>query len=322
VSLILSLIAVLSGFIILVWGADRFVNGAAATARNLGVSPMIIGLTVVGFGTSAPELLVSGMAAWAGNPGLSIGNALGSNIANIGLILGTTALIVPLTVQSETLKRELPILLITMLATLSLMLDGNLSRIDGFLLLGGLLAMLVGVVILGRKSRREDPLESEFEAEIPARMSMKWAIIWLIIGLVCLLGSSRLLVWGAVNIAHALGVSDLVIGLTVVAIGTSLPELAASIMSALKNEHDIAIGNVIGSNMFNLLGVLGLPGVIHPGEFDPEALLRDFPVMIGLSLILFATAYAWNGPGRIRRLEGAILLACFVSYQFWLYFSN
>ncbi len=321
-SLILSLIAVLSGFIILVWGADRFVNGAAATARNLGVSPMIIGLTVVGFGTSAPELLVSGMAAWAGNPGLSIGNALGSNIANIGLILGTTALIVPLTVQSETLKRELPILLITMLATLSLMLDGNLSRIDGFLLLGGLLAMLVGVVILGRKSRREDPLESEFEAEIPARMSMKWAIIWLIIGLVCLLGSSRLLVWGAVNIAHALGVSDLVIGLTVVAIGTSLPELAASIMSALKNEHDIAIGNVIGSNMFNLLGVLGLPGVIHPGEFDPEALLRDFPVMIGLSLILFATAYAWNGPGRIRRLEGAILLACFVSYQFWLYFSN
>jgi cation:H+ antiporter len=320
--LILSLIAVLSGFIILVWGADRFVNGAAATARNLGVSPMIIGLTVVGFGTSAPELLVSGMAAWAGNPGLSIGNALGSNIANIGLILGTTALIVPLTVQSETLKRELPILLITMLATLSLMLDGNLSRIDGFLLLGGLLAMLVGVVILGRKSRREDPLESEFEAEIPARMSMKWAIIWLIIGLVCLLGSSRLLVWGAVNIAHALGVSDLVIGLTVVAIGTSLPELAASIMSALKNEHDIAIGNVIGSNMFNLLGVLGLPGVIHPGEFDPEALLRDFPVMIGLSLILFATAYAWNGPGRIRRLEGAILLACFVSYQFWLYFSN
>lgn len=320
--MILSLIAVFSGFIVLVWGADRFVNGAAATAYNLGVSPMIIGLTMVGFGTSAPELLVSGMAAWAGNPGLSIGNALGSNIANIGLILGTTALITPLTVQSETLKRELPILLITMLAALSLMLDGNLSRIDGLLLLAGLMAILIGVVILGKKSRREDPLESEFAAEIPARMSMKRAIVWLIIGLVCLLGSSRLLVWGAVNIAQAMGVSDLVIGLTIVAIGTSLPELAASIMSALKNEHDLAIGNVIGSNMFNLLGVLGLPGVIHPGEFAPEALLRDFPIMIGLSLILFATAYSWNGPGRIRRLEGAVLLACFISYQLWLYFSS
>ncbi|MFQ5356071.1 MAG: calcium/sodium antiporter [Mariprofundaceae bacterium] len=316
----LSILAVITGLIVLIWGADRFVIGAAAISRNLGISPMIIGLTVVGFGTSAPEMLVSGTAAWSGNPGLSIGNALGSNIANIGLILGITALVAPLTVQSETLRRELPIMLLAILVTCGLLLDGDISRIDGMVLLAGLLALLFGVVILGKRSRK-DSLETDFDAEIPTRMPMSHAIFWLILGLICLLGSSRLLVWGAVNIAQAMGTSDLIIGLTIVAIGTSLPELAASVMSALKKEHDLAIGNIIGSNMFNLLGVLSLPGLIRPGVFASEVLLRDFPIMAALSLLLFAAAYSWKGPGRINRLEGAALLSCFIAYQLWLYFT-
>ncbi len=324
-----SFLAVAGGFVLLVWGADRFVTGAAATARNLGVSPLIIGLTIVGFGTSAPEMLVSAMAAWAGNPGIAIGNALGSNITNVGLVLGVTALITPLAVRSETLRREFPILFAVMMLTLLLLGDGDLSRMDGLILLAGFGLMMYWLVSLGMRERACDPaqqacdpMQQEFADEIPADMSTGRALFWVGLGLAVLLLSSRLLVWGAVNIAHYYGVSDLIIGLTIVAIGTSLPELAASITGALKGEHDIAIGNVLGSNMFNLLAVLGLPGLIHPLATPADVMSRDFPVMFGFTVMLFGFAYGFRGQGRLNRLEGGILLAGFVAYLGLLFVAS
>ena len=305
----------------LVLGADRFVTGAAATARNFGVAPLIIGLVIVGFGTSAPEMLVSAVASWQGSPGLAIGNALGSNITNIALVLGTTALISPLTVHSDMLRRELPVLLVIMLLALALMLDGDLSRNDGLILITGLVILIYWIVRLGLRTRRSDPIASELEAEIPQAMSTGKGIFWLVVGLIILLVSSRALVWGAVNVAMALGVSDQVIGLSIVAVGTSLPELAAAIMSALKREYDIAIGNVIGSNMFNLLGVLAMPGLIAPGVFGEETLRRDFPLMIALTLALYLMATGFGGDGKINRIEGGILVAVFTGYMVFLYHS-
>lgn len=316
------ILAVLGGFLFLVWGADRFVVGAAATARNLGVAPLIIGLTIVGFGTSAPEMLVSAVAALQGNPGLAVGNAIGSNITNIALILGLTALIVPLSINSKLLRRELPILMAAMIAGLLLLLDGDLSRLDGVILLLGLVAMVIWMVRTGLAERGGDPLGTEFSDEIPRDMPMPRALFWVGIGLLVLLASSQLLVWGAVGIAQTLGVSDLIIGLTIVALGTSLPELAASIVSALKGEHDIAVGNVIGSNLFNLLAVLGIPGLLHPLAIESAVLTRDYPIMIGLTLIFFGMAYGFRAPGRINRLEGGILLASYLGYQTLLYFST
>ncbi|NIP71547.1 MAG: calcium/sodium antiporter [Gammaproteobacteria bacterium] len=313
--------AVVAGIALLVWGADRFVVGAAATAGNLGISPLIIGLTIVGFGTSAPEIVVSIVAAWSGNTALAIGNALGSNIANIALILGATALIAPLIVRSDTLRREFPVLLATMLVALILIVDGTLGRSDGVVLLLGMVVMLYWVASLGLRGRA-DPIVAEFTAEMPPEMPTWRALLWLGLGLALLLASSRALVWGAVHIALALGVSELVIGLTIVALGTSLPELATSIMSALKGEHDIAIGNVIGSNMFNLLVVLGLPGLIRPGPVPSAVLERDFPVMIGVTLALFALAYGFRQPGHISRPAGAVLLLAFTAYQTLLYYAE
>jgi len=318
----LAFIALIVGFALLTWGADRFVTGSAAIARNLGVSPLIIGLTIVGFGTSAPEMLVSAMAAWEDNAGLAIGNAIGSNITNIALILGATALVAPLQVQSTTLRREMPVLLFTMIVALGLMWDGGLSRWDGGILLAGLGLMLVWLVALGSRER-SDPMQAEYDAEIPSQMPMLKALFWFALGLTVLVAGSRVLVWGAVTIAQAFGVSDLIIGLTIVALGTSLPELAVSVMSAMKGEHDIAIGNVIGSNMFNLLGVLGLPGLIAPSMFAPEVLTRDFPMMIGLTIVLIVMAYSFKDrPGRINRIEGSALVAAYLGYQAYLYVTS
>ncbi|MCU7878825.1 MAG: calcium/sodium antiporter [Candidatus Thiodiazotropha sp. (ex. Lucinoma kazani)] len=313
-------IAILAGLIILVWSADRFISGAAALADNLGVSPMLIGLTVVGLGTSAPEVLVSTMAAMSGNPGLAIGNAIGSNIANIGLILGFTALIIPLSVHSSVLKREYPILLAVTLLCLLLMWDGELNQFDGAVLAITLVGVL-GWMIYTAKTGAADPIAGEFDAEIPHDIPTRKAIILLLVGLAFLLLSSRLLVWGATNVAIALGVSDVIIGLTIVAIGTSLPELAASITSAMKGEDDLAIGNVIGSNLYNMLAVLSIPGLVAPGPYAPEVLTRDLPVMLGLTLFLFFMGYGFGKPGRINRLEGAILLLAFVGYQSFLFFT-
>lgn len=318
-----SLIAILAGFALLIWGADRFVIGASATARNLGVSPLIIGLTIVGFGTSAPEMLVSAMAAWSGNPDMGIGNALGSNITNIGLVLGVTALIVPLSIRSETLKREFPLLFVVMLIALALLLDGDMSRVDGIILLIGMGALVYWMVALGLRERRNaDPMAGEYTDEIPAHMPMAKAIFWLVLGLIILMASSRMLVWGAVNVAQWFGISDLIIGLTIVAIGTSLPELAASVMSALKGEHDIAVGNVLGSNMFNLLAVLGMPGLIHPSVTPEAVLIRDFPAMIGLTVALFIMGYGFLKPGHITRSEGGLLLLGYLAYLGILYYDT
>jgi cation:H+ antiporter len=319
--MLLQVLAVLAGFTVLIWSADRFVTGAAALARNLGIPPLIIGLTIVGFGTSAPEILVSGIASLDGNPGLAIGNAIGSNIANIALILGATALISPLLVGSQTLRRELPLLILVSLAAAGLMVHEGLGRLDGLLLLVGLLAVMGWLVRAGLRAPAGDRLGEDFAAELPPEMPTARATSWLLIGLLLLLASSRLLVWGAVGIAEALGVSDLVIGLTIVAIGTSLPELATSVISALKKEADIAIGNVIGSNLFNTLAVLAMPALIAPAALPEGVLTRDLPVMLGLTLALFVMSYGFRGPGRINRVEGGVLLGCFLGYQALLYLS-
>lgn len=320
--LVLSVVAVIGGFAILVWAADRFVIGAAALARNLGVSPLIVGLTIVGFGTSAPEMLVSAIAAWEGSPSVGIGNAIGSNITNIGLVLGATALITPLAVRSETLKREFPILFVIMLLVLALILDQYLSRPDGLILLGGLAVILYWLISIGLRSRGRDPMIAEYAEEVPSDISSGMAFIWLVVGMSFLLLSSRAVVWGAIDIAKYFGISDLVIGLTIVALGTSLPELAASITSAIKKEHDIAIGNVLGSNMFNMLAVLGLPGIIHPTKLDPELLSRDLPTMIGMTIALFAMSYGFGRQGSINRVEGGILLAGYFAYITLLYVGS
>lgn len=316
--MMLSWLAVIGGLILLVWSAERFVLGASAMARNLGVSPLIIGMTIMGFGTSAPEMLVSAMAASGGNPAMGVGNAIGSNITNIGLVLGATALILPLSVASSTIRREYPVLFaITLLAGV-LLWDGELGRMDGAILLAGVILMVAWLIWLALHTRNSDPLEVEFETEIPTTMATGIALLWAVLGLALLVVSSRILVWGAVNIAQAFGISDLVIGLTIIAVGTSLPELAASMMSALKGEDDMAVGNVIGSNMFNLLAVLGLPGLIAPSAMEAAVLERDFPVMVGLTVALFLMAYGFRGPGRINRIEGAILLVGYVAYMTWL----
>ena len=318
-NILLSVMAIIIGFGLLVWGAERFVHGAAAIAQNFGVSPLIIGLTVVGIGTSAPEILISVVAAYQGNPDLAVGNALGSNITNIALVLGITAIVMPLTVKSETLRREYPIMFIIMLVSLMLVMDHHLGQMDGLILISGLFVMLYWMIQQGKKQKR-DPLEKEFEQEIPDISTQK-ALLWFAIGLVLLIVSSRGLVWGSVNIAKAAGISDLVIGLTIVAIGTSLPELAASIMSALKKEPDIAIGNIIGSNMFNLLVVFGIPGLMSPHTIDAAILERDFPFMIGLSIALFIMAYGFKGEGRINRYEGSLLLGSYATYMAVLYYT-
>jgi cation:H+ antiporter len=313
--MLISITQIIGGFILLVWGADRLVAGASAMARNLGVSPLIIGLTIVAFGTSAPELVVSAVAASRGNPGLAVGNAIGSNIANIGLILGITAVVYPLKVESETLKREYPLLVLIMIASFIMAADLNYSRTEGWLLLTGLAALVVWMVRYGLRRGPEDPLAEEFAAEIPSDMPTRTAVKWLIIGLIILPLSSRFLVEGAVTIARAMEVSEVVIGLTIVAFGTSLPELAAALTSALREEDDLAIGNIIGSNMFNILGVLGIAATIQPVAVDALMLRQDFPVMFLLTVLLFFMAYGIHGPGRISRKSGLLLLTIYFTYQ-------
>ncbi len=318
----LFIVAILAGFAILIWGADRFVEGASNIATNLGVSPLLVGLTIVGFGTSAPEMLVSALAAFDGAPALGIGNAVGSNITNIGLVLGITILVTPLTVHSDTLKREFPMLAFIMAIALYLLWDLELSHLDGLILFSGFIVTLFGMAYLAIHSSKSDQLEQEFAQEVAAhKMTTIQAIISFIVGLSALLIGSKSLIWGAVGIAQLLGVSDLVIGLTIVAIGTSLPELAASIISALKNEHDIAVGNVLGSNMFNLLAVLAMPGLIQPSSVDPMLLIRDFSFMFALTLALYLFARTGK-QGKIGRFAGSFLLLIYISYNSLLAYQN
>jgi len=315
-------LAIVSGFALLIWSADRFICGAAAVARNLNVSPLVIGLTIVGFGTSAPEMLVASFASIDGSPAMAIGNALGSNITNIALVLGVAAIITPLDVHSRILKKELPLLLGAMLLTLMLMLDNTLQRTDGIILFSTLILIMWWITRQALTSRDQDTLQAEYQEELPGDMSMPRAMFWLVLGILLLVSSSKILVWGAVNIATELGISELIIGLTIIAIGTSLPELAASVAGALKNEHDIAIGNVVGSNLFNTLGVLAIPGIIAPEQLADGILDRDIPVTFILTIALFIMGYGFKGPGRINRIEGSLLLLIFCGYQVTLYLST
>lgn len=312
-------LAICLGLALLVWSADRFVTGAAAAARQAGISPLTIGLVVIGVGTSAPEMLVSALAAWQQSPNLAVGNAVGSNIANIGLVLGATAVVMPLAVRSQTLRREFPILFLVIAVAGVLLADEALERVDGVVLGVAFAGVLALMVRLGRQAPSRDPLEEELARELADGLSLRAALAWLVVGLITLLAASQVVVWGAIAIARALEVSELVIGLTIVAIGTSLPELAASVASALKSEPDLAIGNLLGSNMFNLLPVLALPGLIAPGPLDAGVLHRDYPLMMLFSAVLFLMAFAWRGEARIARWEGGCLLLGFIGYQTLLY---
>lgn len=321
--MMLAVLAIVVGLGLLVWSADRFVEGAASTARYFGMPPLLVGMVIVGMGTSAPEMTVSVLAASQGSPGIALGNAYGSNITNIALILGLTALISPIIVHSQVVRKELPILMgVTLLAAWQLW-DGEVSRADATVLLLVFAALMAWTIWQGMRSKR-DSLGQEIEAELSEHeMPIRHALMWTVIGLVVLIISSRLLVWGAVDIAQSLGVSDMIIGLTIVAVGTSLPELASSVIAARKGEHDIALGNIIGSNLFNTLAVVGLAGVIHPMAVDAEVFSRDILVMIGLTFLLFVMAYAFNKQrsGRINRIEGGFLMLCYVSYTSYLIVS-
>ena len=318
--MIFYLASIVFGFAILVWSADRFVDGAASTAKHLGMPSLLIGILIVGFGTSAPEMVVSAIAAYEGNPGLALGNAIGSNIVNIALILGITAIVAPIAVNSKIVKKEIPLLLLIVLFTGYLLLDNTLTLFEGVILLAGFFALVLWSVFAAFRSRGdsfEDQMDIELNEDI---MSLKVGIMWLVFGLILLIASSRLLVWGAVGVANSFGVSDLIIGLTIVALGTSLPELAASVMAARKGEHDIAIGNVVGSNMFNLLAVIGIAVIIAPMNSIPlEVLQRDWTIMLLLTIALFVMAYGFKGRnGRINRVEGTILILCYVAYNTYL----
>lgn len=310
------------GLVLLVWGADRFVHGVAASARNMGIAPLLIGLTVVAFATSSPEILVSVVASLRGEPTLAIGNAIGSNIVNIGLVLGLTALIMPIKLESAILRREMPALLAVSLLTVSLFLDTRLSRIDGIVMLTGLVIVMIWLARLGSRSAANDPIKRDYEAEIPTDVSMKMAITWTAVGFVTLLIGAQWLVTGSIGMAKMLGVSEVVIGITVVALGTSLPELAVSLVSALKGEYGLAIGNIVGSNIFNLLAVIGIAATIQPASLAPSVLSLHIFVMVAFTLVLFAMTYDYDGKAKLSRMEGIALLIAYVSYESYVIMQN
>ena len=313
--MLLSVAAVIAGLVLLVWSADRFIYGAAGLARTAGISPLVVGMVIVGFGTSMPEVAVSTLASLQGSNGIAIGNAVGSNICNVALILGISAVVRPIAVTSGVLRREIPITTAVSALLALLILDGALTRFDGSVLAAGFVAMLAWMLRTAR-TRPDDPLLIEQQAEAPPALRTGRALLWIAIGLPLLIAASQLLVWGAVNIARELGVSDLVIGLTIVAIGTSLPELAASITGLLKGENDLAVGNILGSNLFNILFILMAPAFIAPGPIpDPSLLTRDAPVMVGVMLMLWAMAAGLRGqPLRIQRVDGGLLLTVYAGY--------
>ena len=319
----LSIAAIVVGLAILVWSADKFIDGAAAVARHFSLPPLLIGVVIIGFGTSAPELAVSVLSAMEGSPGLALGNAYGSNIANIALILGLTAIISPVVVQSGILRQELPVLTAVTALTVILLWDLSVSRADALVLLLVFAVLMAWSVRQGMKTPTSDPLAAETEESLEPGIPIQKAYIWLAIGLVLLIASSRMLVWGAVSVAQAFGVSELVIGLTVVAVGTSLPELASCIAASRKNEHDLAMGNILGSNLFNTLAVVGLAGVIQPMTLSIEILHRDLLVMSALTLVIFLLGRQHSGkPGIIHRGEGGVLVASFIAYTLWVLVSS
>lgn len=308
-------LALVIGLIILIWSADRFVEGAVSTALNLGMTPMMVGLTVVAFGTSAPELIVSLMAALQDSSNLAVGNAVGSNIANIALVLGVTTLVSAIPIKLGILKVELPILVLATGCATLVVMDGVIEFDDGLILIG---ILIVSLIALAKLSHSEEIPEEVSESDTlkPAK-----AYLYLFGSLLALVLSSRMLVWGASGIATELGVSDLVIGLTIVAIGTSLPELAASIASALKGHHDLALGNIIGSNLFNLLAVLAIPAFISPPEIDMQSLYRDYGLMVALTLglAIICAVNHLTKKDKIGKFAGIAMLSSYIIYLIVLY---
>jgi cation:H+ antiporter len=313
--MLLSFALIFIGIALLVWSADRFTDGASAVARNFGVSPLIVGLTIVAMGSSAPEIFVSVTASLADSPGLAIGNAIGSNIANIALVLGLTALVTPLKINSYIIRREFPVLFaVTFVAGVAIS-DLYLNFLDGVILLVGMFVYLSWLIRLGIQSRgSHDLMLEELVEELPKVIPNRLAFFWIFVGLIILPVSSQLLVNGATGIAQYFGVSEFTIGITIVALGTSLPELAASIASVLKGEHELAIGNVIGSNIFNLLAVLAIAGVINPTAIDPSVLYSEYALMFFLTIVMFIMAYGFKGPGSIGRLEGGVLFSVYIGF--------
>ncbi|NVK56919.1 MAG: calcium/sodium antiporter [Alteromonadaceae bacterium] len=317
--MILQVAIFLAGLAVLSWSADKFVYGASALAKNIGISPMMIGLTIVAMGSSAPEIVVSAVASINGNPNTAVGNAIGSNITNIALVLGITALVKPLLISSTTLKREFPVLLVINLIAVYFLHDSELTSVEGIILLLMFIFVLAGMAWLSLIVDKGDPLANEASDEIPTQVENGVAVMWIGAGLILLPVSAQFMVDSAVHIAQYFGISDLVIGLTIIALGTSLPELAASVAGVMKGEHDLALGNVVGSNIFNLLAVLGMPGLISPGLLDVSAAERDSLVMLGLTLLLLLFSFNFRGTRRINRVEATIFVACFLVYQYWLF---
>jgi cation:H+ antiporter len=314
------ILVLLVSFVGLVFSADKFVFGAASLARNLGIKPMIIGLTIVAMGSSAPEMMVAATAAWQGTPDTAIGNAIGSNITNIALVLGITAIFKTLDVSSSTLKREIPLVLLVTAVASFMLYDQHFSFIEGVTLMLGFIVFISSLLVITLKQNKNqaptDPMLIEAEQEIPTDVATSKALLWLAFGMVLLPVSAHYLVGSATFIARVMGVSDLVIGLTIIAIGTSLPELAASIISLLKKEADLAMGNIIGSNIFNILAVLSLAGIIAPGDIDPQVVSRDIPYMMGITILLLLLCFSREGGHfRITRNKGALLLTLFIAYQ-------
>lgn len=307
------------GLVFLVWSADKLVFGAAALARNVGISPLVIGMTILAMGSSAPEMMVSATAALDGKTDTAVGNVLGSNIANIALILGITALIKPLSISSAVLRRELPLMIgVTLLAGV-LLWDSHLGFYEGVLLFVLFAAFILTMLRISQKEKASgatDALLEEQESEVPDGVSNAKAAMWVVIGLIILPLAADMLVDNAVIIAQYFGMSDLVIGLTIIAVGTSLPELAASLAGVMKGEDDMAVGNIIGSNVFNILAVMGIPGILNPSILSEYAMGRDFWVMLGVSLLLVIMAL---GKSRsINRMEGGVLFMAFIAYQGYL----
>lgn len=318
---VLPVLTIVISLAALVWSADRFVTGSAALARHFKVSPLLIGMIIIGFGTSAPEMLVSIIGVVENQPGIVFGNAYGSNITNIALILGISALIRPIRVHSKVITEELPILAGISLLTIGLLDGGIFSRVDAIILL------LVFVILIMRTIRqaRWQPFDALAQEPFttkptPELCSKKTAIIITVLGLVILVVSARFFVTGAIELARLLGISELVIGLTIVAVGTSLPELVSSVVATLKGEDDLALGNIIGSNIFNTLAVVGVAGIIRPMPVAPEIISRDLPIMNAVTLSLFLFCYRFNKGsfGRINRLEGGVLLTVFVVYTLYI----
>jgi cation:H+ antiporter len=321
--MLLAAATILFGFIVLIWSADLFVAGAASIAKNMGMSPIIIGLTIVSVGTSAPEILVAITASMSGAGELAIGNAIGSNIANIAMVLGVTLLVAPVMVQERCMKVEVPLLLLATAGVGLLILDGVLSRMNGWLMMAALVFI---VALLVRKQFKDTELLLEAGEEPRHPLPTGGAWLSFLFGLVMLIASSKMLVWGAVFTAKELGVSELVIGLTIVAVGTSLPELAATITSAMRGHTEIALGNIIGSNLFNLLAVMAIPGIVANETLDPEAISRDYLTMALLTVFLAIAIFvsrkrSKSSPGHayLGRTLGTLLVSFYGLYYYVLH---